>query len=176
MAADTLTQDDVVAALGRERPLSGGSAPWTIRFIDLADRQFGGRWHRVTLSGTEAGAIILPPHAGEPCKGDRLPLVEPGGATVLEAGRRLAGIRADYEFLNQSCWGRIAGASREPFSTLLLTVSPLEAEDYRTLAPGAGRLFHLDGFHRLVGWAWAGRLTAEARIAALVAGDGVAWR
>jgi hypothetical protein len=175
MTASTLTRPEVVAALGRERSLAGGSAPWTLRFIELADRQFGGRWRRVTLSGTDAEAIVLPPHAGEPCKGDRLPLVEAGGATVAEAARRLIRIRAEFEFLNQSCWGRIAEASAQPFSTLILTTRPLDAEDYATVAPIPGRLFHLDGFHRLVGWAWAGRLTAQAEIAALVAGDSVAW-
>jgi hypothetical protein len=168
-----VTREDVVAALGRERSLASGSAPWTLKFIDVADRQFGGRWQRMTISGPDALAIVLPPHAGEPCRGDRLSLVEPGGATVRDVARRLARIRADYEAANQSCWSRIAGAAAAPFSTLILTTRPLEAEDYESVDPAPGRLFHLDGFHRLVGWAWAGRLTAGVTVAALVAGSPV---
>src|SRR5512140_832952 len=118
-----VTRDDVVATLGRERSLTEGSAPWTLRFIELADRQFGGRWQHVTISGTDALAIVLPPHAGEPCRGDRLSLIEPGGATVQDAARRLARIRGDYESANHSCWSRIAQAAVAPFSTLVLTTS-----------------------------------------------------
>lgn len=168
-----LTREHVVAMLGRERSLTDGSAPWTLRFIDVADRQFGGRWHRMAISGPDALTIVLPPHAGEPCRGDRLSLVEAGGATVGDAARRLARIRADYETANQSCWSRIAQAAAGPFSTLVLTTHPLEAEDYESIPPAPGRLFHLDGFHRLVGWAWAGRLTPGVTLAALVAGEPV---
>ncbi len=173
-ADNALTRADVVAALGRERSLTDGSAPWTLKFIELADRQFGGRWRRMTISGTEALAIVLPPHAGEPCRGDRLSLIDPKGATVRDAARRLAVIRNEYEGANRSCWGRIAEATAAPFSTLVLTTAPLDDDDYRAIERGAARLFHLDGFHRLVGWAWAGRLTPGVTIPVLVAGDRVA--
>ena len=169
-----LTRADVVAALGRERSLTDGSAPWTLKFIELADRQFGGRWRQMSITGPDALSIVLPPHAGEPCRGDRLALIEPEGATVRDAARRLAAIRSEYEVENRSCWGRIAQATAAPFSTLVLTTAPLDDDDYRAIAPGAARLFHLDGFHRLVGWAWAGRLTPEVTIPVLVAGDPVA--
>jgi hypothetical protein len=165
-----LTRADIVAALAAERSLTGGSAPWTLRFIDIADRQFGGRWREVTIGGADALGVILPPHAGEPCRGDRLPLIDAAGATVRDAASRLAIIRDAYASANQSCWGRISEAAAAPFSSLVLTAAPLDADDYRTLAPGSGRLYHLDGFHRLVGWAWAGRLVASVRIRAFLAG------
>ena len=167
-----MNRSDVIAALGAGRPLSDGSAPWTLRFIDIADQQFGGIWSSRILSGTEALEILVPPHAGEPCKGDRLTLVEPAGATVREAARRLAQVRDDYKDANRSCWGRIERAAIEPFSGIILTTAPLAADDYRGMAPLPGRLYHLDGFHRLVGWAWAGRLAADtARVPALIAGE-----
>lgn len=171
-----LTRDDVLAAIGRERSLTAGSAPWTLRFVDVADRQFGGRWRRVTLTGADALAIVLPPHAGEPCQGDRLQLVDPGGATVEAAARRLARIRTEYETTNRSCWRRIEQAAAAPFSTLVLTTSPLAADDYIGVSAESGRLFHLDGFHRLVAWAWAGRLRPGATIHAIVAGGDVTHR
>jgi len=171
---EALTRRDVVDALGAERSLTDGSAPWTLRFLELADRQFGGCWRQVTISGDEALGVVLPPHAGEPCRGDRQPLVGPGGATVERAARRLGEIHSAYASNNRSCWSRIAEASAASFSTLILTTAPLDADDYRSIAPTAGRLFHLDGFHRLVGWAWAGRLTPAVRVRAWVAGPPVA--
>lgn len=166
-----MTGADVIASLAAARSLSSGSAPWTMRFIETAERQFGGAWHARTLTGEEALEILLPPHAGEPCKGDRLTLVEPGGATVREAARRLARIRDAYQQSNRTCWSRIEEAAVAPFSGIILTTAPLDADDYVGMTPIDGRLYHLDGFHRLVGWAWAGRLQApKTRIPALVAG------
>ena len=168
-----MTRADVIAALGARRSLTAGSAPWTLRFIDTADRQFAGAWHERTLTGQEALEILLPPHAGEPCKGDRLTLVDPGGATVRAVAERLSRIRDDYARSNPSCWGRIEQAAVAPFSGIIVTTAPLEVDDYEGMAPLAGRLYHLDGFHRLVGWAWAGRLhAASAGIQAVIAGAG----
>jgi hypothetical protein len=166
-----VTRADVIASLGARRALTSGSTPWTLRFIETADRQFGGVWTECLLTGEEALEILLPAHAGEPCKGDRVTLVDPGGATVREAAQRLARIRPEYEISNRSCWGRIEEAALAPFSGIIVTTAPLEADEYVGMAPIAGRLYHLDGFHRLVGWAGAGRLqAASARIPALVAG------
>jgi hypothetical protein len=166
-----VTRADVIRTLGNGRSLTSGSAPWTLRFLDKADQQFGGEWHSRTLTGREALEILLPPHAGEPCKGDRLTLVDPAGATVRDAARRLAQFRENYQAANPSCWSRIEEAALAPFSGIILTPAPLDHDDYRGLEPEPGRLYHLDGFHRLVGWAWAGRLSGTAvRVPALIAG------
>ena len=165
-----LTKADVVRLLGEGRSLTSGSAPWTLRFIDQADAQFGGQWTWHTLTGAEALEIILPPHAGEPCRGDTLALVAAGGATVRQAAANLAAVHADYARLNASCWSRISESAHAPFTPVILTTAPLGSEDYVTLAHVPGRLYHLDGFHRLVGWAWAGTLDAHRSIQAIVAG------
>lgn len=166
-----LTRQDAIAALEAGAPHNLASAPWTRRFIEIADAQFSGAWHERTLTGQEALEILLPPHAGEPCKGDRLTLVDPEGATVRDVARRLAQIRADYEPANRSCWSRIEAAASAPYSRLILTTAPLDSDDYRGMSPRPDRLYHLDGFHRLVAWGWTGRLAASgARIAAIVAG------
>jgi hypothetical protein len=160
-----------VEALAAGRDLRTGSAPWTLKFIERATEQFG-EWREVEIDARAALDIILPPHNGEPCKGDRLALVPAGGATVAEAARALGTGRSEYERNNPTCWGRIAEASGQAFSTIILTTAPLHVEEYRSIAPTTGSLYHLDGFHRLVGWALAGRLTPDVRLRALVAMTG----
>jgi len=152
-----------------ERGGRDGSMPWTSRFLDQADRQSGGRWRRMELTSDEASRIVLPPHEGEPCRGDRLRLVPPGGATVAKTAAALSAMREDYAHANRECWGRIAHAAATPFSTIVLTTSPLDLVGYDSITPAVDGLYHLDGFHRLVGWAWAGRLLPDVTIQAIVA-------
>jgi hypothetical protein len=166
-----MTTAEVLEALAAERPLDRESGPWTVRFIQTAQRQFGDRWRTITLDGAAALDIILPPHKGEPCRGDRLTLVKSGGARVREAAATLAVTRADYAVANASCWNRINAASMTPFSTLILTTAPLDSDDHRGLESRPGALYHLDGFHRLVGWALAGRLIRDVELRAIVAGE-----
>ena len=144
--------------------------PWTLDYIARADAQFGGVWTDVELDGLEAGAIVLPPHAGEPCKGDRRPLVPAGGARVDRVASSLCTIAAEYARENPSCWSRIHAAAREPFSAILLTTRPLGVEEYASVAHASGQRYRLDGFHRLIGWAWAKRLTAQTTLRAVIAG------
>lgn len=163
-----LSHSGIVAALARERDLKSGSAPWTLKFIERASTQFR-EWREVEIDAATALEIILPPHNGEPCKGDRLELVPSGGATVAEATNTLRAILANYEQNNPTCWGRIAEASAQQFSTLILTTGPLDADEYKSITPEAGRLYHLDGFHRLIGWSLANRLTTGTRVRAFIA-------
>ena len=165
-----MTSAEVIAALARGRPLDAGSAPWTRRFIDIADEQFDRRWREIELPAAEALEIWLPAHAGEPCRGDRVALTPPGGLTVREAAARLAEIRGEYQQANPSCWARINEAAAAPFSTLILTTAPLDTDDHRHLTRLPGALYHLDGFHRLIAWALAGRLTPEVTLRGHVAG------
>jgi len=113
----SLTRADVIAMLARERDLKSGSAPWTVKFIERASTQFR-EWREIEIDAAAALDIILPPHNGEPCKGDRIELVPSGGAPVAEATRTLRVIRSEYERNNPTCWGRIAQAFDQPFSTL----------------------------------------------------------
>jgi len=168
----SVTVAEVKASLASGRDPARGSGPWTMKFISLADAQFEGVWRATELTGAEALQIVLPPHAGEPCRGDRLPLVPPGGATVVDAMHLLRRIQAEYAIDNPSCWSRIAQAVAEPFSPLILTTAPLDSDDHRSVEHEPGRLYHLDGFHRLVGWAWAGRLAAARGLRAFIAGPG----
>jgi hypothetical protein len=101
-------------------------------------------------------------------------LVSADGGTVADVAAKLQSIADDYARDNPSCWGRITEAADAPFSTLILTTAPLDTDEHRHLATRLVRnndaLFHLDGFHRLLGWALAGRLTPDVKIHAHVAG------
>ena len=162
---------DLTSRVLAERGHEGGSWPWTLRFLQAADEEFGGLWREVTLPAEEAAAVRLPEHRGEPCRGDRLALVDRGGASVAEVARRLTEQAESYARLNPECWSRIARAREAPLSTIVLVPAPLDIADHDSLRGGAGRLFHVDGFHRLVGWALVGRLQAgQPAIRAFVAG------
>jgi len=158
---------DVHDALWRSRTRTEGSGPWTGPLLDTADAQLGPDWWDVELDGPEAAAIVLPWHAGEACRGDRLTLIGAGGLTVAAAAARLAAIETDYARENRSCWSRIATARAEPLTRVILATAPIDHEEYRGLAPGP-HLYCLDGRHRLIGWALEGALAAGAIVPAHV--------
>lgn len=152
------------------RDLREGSGPWTCRFLDRADVQFGGAWWHVTLPAESALAIVLPAHAGEPCRGDRRVLSAAGGARVGAVAAELAAMSTSYAADNPTCWTRISAAMDAPFSPIILTTAPLTLAEYADIVPAAACLYHLDGFHRLIGWALHGRLAPPSRLHAYVAG------
>jgi len=170
-----MSSDDLERAVLAERRNTSGSWPWTRELIARATTQFGeSSWREIEIDGPAALNVVLPTHAGEPCRGDRLLLVPETGATVQDAAATLNQLADEYARLNPSCWSRISAATSEPLSTLVLVTAPVEAEAHRGLVYRPHTLYHLDGFHRLVGWARAGRLGPDTRIRAFVAGD-LSW-
>jgi len=141
-----------------------GSWPWTRKLLAAADAQFQSRWRSATIDGETALEIRLPSHAGEPCKGDLLTLVGAKGATVREAAAMLEKVADAYSRHNSSCMGRIEFAAAAPLSQVVLCSAPLNWEEYADVAPAAGALYCVDGFHRLVAWAWKNRLTAGVEL------------
>lgn len=135
-----------------------------------ADEQFDSRWRTTTITGEQALDILLPPHSGEPCKGDQLTLVGHRGATARDAGAALKAMGAAYARNNPSCAERIAFATDAPFTRIVLCASPLDWEEYARVAPVTGAYYCLDGFHRLVAWSAAGRLDKHANIDIWLAG------
>lgn len=166
----TRVSDSVLASRGGAH----GSWPWTRKLLAAADAQFQSRWREKTVSGADALEIRLPSHAGEPCKGDVLTLVGATGATVREAAARLETVAGAYARHNASCMGRMELAAAAPFSQIVVSTSPLLWEEYADVAPADGALYCVDGFHRLVAWAWRGRLAGDVAIPAWVAGPSAA--
>jgi hypothetical protein len=159
---------EVEAVLRASQDVTRGPGRWTLAMIREADHAAGGVWSALRVPGSALLDVVLPRHAGEPCQGDALELVPPGGATVAEAARALTARVEEYRRENRSCAGRIDRARGEPFSRILLSRRPLGRPEYAGLPMAA--CYHLDGFHRLVGWAAEGRLTAGASIDVYVAG------
>jgi hypothetical protein len=145
-----------VEAVAEGRSLTEGSGPWTVTILEDANRRCGGKWHEILLPLRALAQERLSPHAGEPCKGDTMVLVPPGGATVAETARYLLGHVGQYRAANPSCWGRIAQAIDAPVSPVVLSA---DEEGYV-----------LDGLHRLVAWQLAGRLDTDGTIRVFVAG------
>ena len=148
-----------------------GSWPWTRKLLAAADAQFNSQWASASIDAADALDIRLPPHAGEPCKGDLLTLVGSTGATVREAAAMLEKVAGAYARHNTSCMSRIEFASEAPISQVVLCRAPLDWEEYADVASAPGALYCVDGFHRLVGWAWKGRLVAGEALPIWLAGS-----
>lgn len=152
--------DSVLASRGGAH----GSWPWTRKLLAAADAQFLSRWRVDTIDGAQALDIRLPPHAGEPCKGDLLTLVGGAGATVREAAATLEKVVGAYARHNASCMSRIEFAAEAPLSHVVLCTAPLNWEEYAEVTPAKDALYCVDGFHRLVAWAWKGRLSSGVEL------------
>ncbi len=166
----TVDLKHVTEAVLASRGGSHGSWPWTRKLLAAADSQFGSRWHAHTIDGAAALEIRLPPHSGEPCKGDLLTLVGINGATVREAAATLDKVAGAYARHNASCMSRIELATEAPLSQVVVCAAPLNWEEYAAVAPADGALYCVDGFHRLVAWAWKGRLAGEPALPVWLAG------
>jgi hypothetical protein len=147
-----------------------GSWPWTRKLLAAADAQFAAQWTTATIDAADALEIRLPPHAGEPCKGDVLTLVGANGATVREAAAMLDKVASAYARHNSSCMSRIEFAAAAPFSEVVLCKAPLNWDEYADVTPVSGALYCVDGFHRLVAWAWKQRLSGGVELPIWLAG------
>jgi hypothetical protein len=148
-----------------------GSWPWTRKLLAAADSQFHSQWTSGSIDAADALDIRLPSHAGEPCKGDLLTLVGGGGASVREAAAMLEKVAGAYARHNTSCMSRIEFAAEAPLSQVVLCTAPLNWEEYADVAPAEGALYCVDGFHRLVAWAWKGRLASGTDLPVWLAGS-----
>lgn len=163
-----LTLAAVSDAVLKSRGGAHGSWPWSRKLLAAADAQFSGAWREVEIDAERALAIRLPPHAGEPCKGDQLTLVPAPGGSVREAAATLAKVAAAYARHNESCMGRLTFAADAPFSHVVLCTAPLDADDYRQVSGAPGDLYCVDGVHRLIAWAWRERLSPGVTLPAFV--------
>ena len=162
----TSIEQRVLAARGGAH----GSWPWTRKLLAKADEQFRGVWRELEIPAESALDILLPSHAGEPCKGDQLTLVSDAGATVRDAAATFISFGEAYARNNAACAERLGFAADAPFSHVVLSTAPLNWEEYAAVTPRPGAYYCIDGFHRLVSWAANGRLHKDARIGIWLAG------
>src|ERR1017187_4450350 len=92
------------------------------------------------------------------------------GGAVGDVAERLRTMDTEDARADPCCWCRITRAATMPFSTIIVTTAPLAVEEFVHVAPSQGTLFRLDGFHRLVGWAYANRLGPDVQITVRCAG------
>ncbi|WP_224277288.1 DUF6309 family protein [Streptomyces sp. LS1784] len=134
--------------------------------IRNAQSTLQGRWHRVLLDGPEVLRVVLPWHLGEDGEVELIPRT---GLTVADAARRLTRLHATYATTNPLCAAKLARQATASPLPLFLSTVPMPGPDYEHLTVRGG-LIHLDGLHRMLAWATAGRLVPDRWTPAYVAG------
>lgn len=131
----------------------------------MADKLFS-EWHSVLLNRQDVIQTILPWHLG--CNG-KIPLVPKVGLTVQKTVERLFKIQDIYCQENAVCFHKIERMRESKFTPLFLSTKPILHEDYSDINI-PGKLFHLDGLHRMVSWVFHDLLQEDMQVKAYVAG------
>lgn len=131
-----------------------------------AQRELGGRWHQVLLEGPEVRKVVLPWHLGED---GEVELIPDTGLTVASAADRLAELGTSYAHSNPLCSFKLTRQHTGRRRPLFLSTRPVSGPDYACMTIRQG-LIHLDGLHRMLGWAQAGHLVPGNWFPAYVAG------
>lgn len=167
---EPVTFDTVLRHFTREHPRDhtdeANSNDEALTHIRNAQLTLAGRWHRVELEHTELLAVVLPWHLGED---GEVELVPRTGLTVAAAAARLAGLGASYARTNPLCTLKLDRQAAARPRPLFLSTQAVPGEDYAGLTVRKG-LIHLDGLHRMLAWARAGRLAPGRWTPAYVAG------
>lgn len=131
---------------------------WAIGAIRIAEQQFG-HWRRAILSPDDILSVMLPYH-----KRCGAVIVPPECSSVAEAIERLKQQPPD-----SLCRKKAESFSNQPPTLIFLSMAPINHPDYADYQGLVQRqyrgLTHLDGLHRLMGWALAGQGNIEAYVA-----------
>jgi uncharacterized protein DUF6309 len=169
--------NEVLSAFDKEHPMAQGSNEWARTRLVEANQKFKGEWRKVSLSRRDLNNILLVWHH-DPKEG--LELIPEHGATLAEVAARWKNIRHTYQSTNTECFKKILAFGESPFSTVFLSAAPLKGfnvPEYEKLQYREGCLVHLDGLHRLIGWAIAVRFNwfryffSKDKVEAFVAGS-----
>ena len=150
---------EVLAHFDREHPADEGTNGWARERAEQADKKLRGAWWHAELSGDEALDIQLVGH-----RHGGIELIPPHGMTVREAAKRFKEIQKDYMAASRECHDRLVRFGHDAFTPVLLSVEPptgFGVIEYERLRLRNGSLVHLDGLHRLIAWAMAGRFEPE---------------
>lgn len=147
----------VLSIFDQEHLIGDGTNSWARKMLENANNKFGGEWHQVQLSRKEILEILLVGHH-DPIGG--LVLIPKQGMSVRMVARRWEEIKNIYKVENKDCYAKITKFSKKPFSNIFLSVEPIKGysvSEYENLEYKKNTLVHLDGLHRLIAWAIAGR-------------------
>lgn len=137
-------------------------ARWALPLVAEANAKGGGRWALVEVDASEAGNLWLPAHAGESCRGDRMPLAGGHGCQLEVARAWLASHAEAYAQANPSCWQRVVAARDSTWGPVV--VAPFPVGDRTRPASVETGLIVIDGLHRALGWALRGDRDAPMRL------------
>jgi hypothetical protein len=149
---------EVLSSFDKEHQASDGTNSWARTMIENANHKFNGEWHLAELSRREVLRVLLVWHCDPE---DGLELIPKEGMSVEEVTEHLRKIEDEYRKRNSDCYEKIKKFSKNNFSTLFLSIEPIKGygvQQYDDLQYRKGSLVHLDGLHRLIAWALAGRL------------------
>lgn len=144
---------------------------WARQIILQAEKDFPDSWVYCELNKDDVLNIILPTH---PSEDNDIELVDEKGLTVEDVLKKLKTM-PDYAAKNPICWRKINYWRQRMFSPIFLSTSPVSASRQKLIDPTKGKLFHLDGLHRLIGWGLSDRFDGlknaeENKITAYIAG------
>lgn len=146
---------EVLAIFDNEHPIGEGTNNWARKMLNNANNKFCGEWYSTQLSRREVLNILLVWH-----RDGELELISEQGMAVWEVVRRWKEIEDEYKKKNSGCYKKIMKFSRDQFSTVFLAVKPIKgcgSTEHEKLKYQDGSLVHLDGLHRLIAWAIAGK-------------------
>jgi hypothetical protein len=174
MIKDNVDFSKVYYEFFREHIGSHGFAPAN-REIKSANKELK-KWQLVELDLEEICEKILLVNHRHPSSG--MELIPAAGMTIpiaLENFRNL--LTMEYSVNNKDCYDRIVAKSKTEFTTIFLSGKPISTiPEHQKLLYKPGNLIHLDGLHRLVGWAYAGKFsdaytTNAKKLIAFIAGN-----
>ena len=167
---------EVLQAFDKEHAVNKGTNSWARERLGNANDYFGGEWYYIRLSRKEilSGVELIWHH--DPSSG--LKLIPETGLTVAKAKDKFLEIRQSYSRDNSDCYTKIIDFGDSAFNPIFLCTKPLKGfgiAEHEKLLHIEGNLVHIDGLHRLVAWAVAGKInwfrySFSKKINAFVAG------
>lgn len=160
--------DEVLQSFQEEHPIEASydvnTNPDAQKSLIMANEIFD-EWNYIFLEPQDILHVVLPWHLG--CGGE-LTLVPKSGLTVEQTVKKLREIKELYVQKNQVCWNKIMKMNNGKLTNLFLSTQALPHEDYAEINI-PGKLFHLDGLHRMVSWEYHGLLKDGIQIPAYIA-------
>lgn len=146
--------EQVIEAFHLDHDADAGTNAYALRCLDMANAQFG-KWTHGTLSKEELDQIVLPHHIFHEGELPGFELVPPEGSTVRQACKRLAE-HPDFAAKHPICWQSIQRGITDP-RPVFLASQPLAQNGVHSWLEVSGKLYHIDGLHRLIGRAMGGK-------------------
>jgi hypothetical protein len=160
---ENIAYEGVVDFFMREHPINDDSIhfegnKWGKLHLEQANVSVQGDWSLCELETEEILGIVLPYHAAE--HGESI-LIQEDGLIVRDAIKKLKDNLPEYSEKNPVCWKKMMYWKDKEYSPLFLSTVPAYQGKRSHVNPSLGKIFHLDGLHRLMRWGMDGRFTPD---------------